>query len=79
MKLHNKPNGSQQSNWLHFTYAAAEAEAWDMASYFVPLLKTELTSFADSVQLDITGTLIHLLEVQLIGVVLCCLSKSISC
>ena len=77
MKSHNKPGKFQQSNWLHFIYAAAEAEAWDMASYFVPLLKNEFTSFADSVQLDITETLIHLLEVQLVGV--CSLSKSISC
>ncbi len=73
MKLHNEPGGFQQINWLHFMYVA---EAWDMASCFLPLLKNEFMTFADSVQLEGTETLIHLLEVQLVGVLSSSLSKS---
>lgn len=73
MKLHNEPGGFQQINWLHFMYVA---EAWDMASCFLPLLKNEFMTFADSVQLEGTETLIHLLEVQLVGVLPSSLLKS---
>ena len=52
------------------------AEAWDMASCFLPLLQNEFMTFADSVQLEGTETLIHLLEVQLVGVLPSSLLKS---
>jgi len=77
VKLHNELGGFQQINWLRFIYAAAEAEAWYTASLFSPLLKNELMTFADSAQLAETETSIHLLEVQLVGLESCFLSKSI--
>ena len=43
---------------------------------FLPLLKNEFMTFADSVQLEGTETLIHLLEVQLVGVLPSSLLKS---
>lgn len=77
MKLHNEPCGFQQIDWLHFIYVAPEAEVWDVASHFLPLLKNEFVTLADSVQLEDTENSIHLLEVQLIGVLSRPLSSSI--
>jgi len=76
VKLHNEPGGFQQINRLPFIYVAAEAEAWDMASRFLPLLKNEFITFADSVQLEDTERSIHLSQVQLVGVLSSSLSKS---
>ncbi len=75
MKLHNEPGVFQQLYWLHFIYAAAEAEA--MASHVLPLLQNEFVSFADPVQLEETESSIHMLEEQLVGPVSCSMSKSI--